>query len=272
MDSFLLFTLFGFLSGVTTALFGFGGGFVVVPLLFQSASLSLVVAGHSPDAAMKVAVATSAGVMIVGSLIATWRHHRLGSLDWSLLRPLLAPIGIGAAIGAYSTVLMNGMWLRWAFIGYLAVTILDNIFRPGFLHLSAAAPTKSARRHGVLTGGVVGWVAALLGVGGSVMTVPLLRRSGVSMAGSTAMANPLTLPVALGATLVHASMSWGAVPYFGECFLGYIDVRSGAALAMGSWLGIQASAPWAKLIPDRWHARVYVAMLTLVFLSMLFAK
>ncbi len=272
MDSFLLFTLFGFLSGVTTALFGFGGGFVVVPLIFQSASLSLLVAGQSPDAAMKVAVATSACVMIFGSLIATWRHHRLGSLDWSLLRPLLAPIGLGAAIGAYSAALMNGMWLRWAFIGYLAVTILDSIFRPGFLHLPAAAPTKSARRPGVLTGGVVGWVAALLGVGGSVMTVPLLRRSGVSMAGSTAMANPLTLPVALGATLVHASMSRGAVPYFGEWFLGYIDVRSSAALALGSWLGIQAFAPWAKRIPDRWHARVYLAMLTLVLLSMLFAR
>ena len=30
----------------------------------------------------------------------------------------------------------------------------------------------------LIKGGIIGWVAALLGVGGSVMTVPLLRRGG----------------------------------------------------------------------------------------------
>lgn len=272
MDSFLLFTLFGFLSGITTALFGFGGGFVVVPLIFQSASHALVTTGHFPDAAMKVAVATSACVMIFGSLMATWRHHRLGAIDWPLLKPLFIPIGLGAAIGAYSAVLMNSVWLRWAFIGYLAVTILDSIFRPGFLHVTAVAPKKTARRYGAFTGVLVGWVAAVLGVGGSVMTVPLLRRRGVVMARSTAMANPLTLPVALSATAVHVSLSWASVPHFGDGFLGYIDVRSGAALVIGSWLGIQASAPWSKRISDRWHARVYLVLLALVLLSMLVVR
>lgn len=53
----------GVLSGVTTALFGFGGGFVTVPVVYA-------VAATGP-AAMHVAVGTSAVVMLVNSLGAT---------------------------------------------------------------------------------------------------------------------------------------------------------------------------------------------------------
>lgn len=272
MSSFLLFTLFGFLSGITTALFGFGGGFVVVPLIFQFASHALTLSGHPPDTAMKVAVATSASVMIFGSLMATVRHHRLGSLDWALLRPLFVPIGVGATVGAYTTVLINGMWLRWAFIGYLAATLLDSIFRPGFLHCPIAGTESVFRRYGAFIGFVVGWISALLGVGGSVMTVPMLRRSGVSMARSTAMANPLTLSVALCASATHAALSWVAVPSIGDGFLGYIDIQNGSALAMGVWFGIELFAPLAKKIEDHVHATAYVVMLAVVLLGMLIAR
>ena len=55
---YLVLALFGVLSGVTTVLFGFGGGFVAVPVLCR------LRAGHAADdpaalAAMHIAVATS---------------------------------------------------------------------------------------------------------------------------------------------------------------------------------------------------------------------
>lgn len=56
--------------------------------------------------------------------------------------------------------------------------------------------------------GVTGWRssrwlnATFLGVGGSVMTVPLLRRCGLSMSQATSMTNPLSVPVALAGTLI----------------------------------------------------------------------
>ena len=56
-------------------------------------------------------------------------------------------------------------------------------------------------------GGIIGWVAALLGVGGSVMTVPLLRRRGSSMAEAAAIANILTLPLSFTATLTYCVLS-----------------------------------------------------------------
>lgn len=43
----LLLCLFGFISGITTALFGFGGGFITVPLLY---TLITLVWGPQSDA------------------------------------------------------------------------------------------------------------------------------------------------------------------------------------------------------------------------------
>jgi uncharacterized membrane protein YfcA len=41
---YLLLTLFGCMTGVTAVLFGFGGGFVVVPLLYR-----MLMASHGAD-------------------------------------------------------------------------------------------------------------------------------------------------------------------------------------------------------------------------------
>lgn len=57
----------GFLTGITTILFGFGGGFVVVPFVYHLISAS----GEQPGQAMHIAVATSTAVMILNAGYAT---------------------------------------------------------------------------------------------------------------------------------------------------------------------------------------------------------
>src|SRR5471032_1879367 len=100
MFFYLILALFGGLAGVTTVLFGFGGGFVVVPLLYTA-----LIAAHGAQSptglvAMQIAVATSTCVMIFGAALATRRHHLAGTLDWQQIRPLLAPIAVGSLLGA----------------------------------------------------------------------------------------------------------------------------------------------------------------------------
>lgn len=119
-----------------------------------------------------------------------------------------------------------------------------------------------------LSGLAIGGVAAFLGVGGSVMTVPLMRRRGVEMTRATAMANPLSLPVALAGTATYVALSMGATLSFGGWHLGYVDLRAGAVLVIGSCIGIRAGAPWIGHIPDRVHAQVYLGLLIAVFLAM----
>lgn len=101
------------------------------------------------------------------------------------------------------------------------------------------------------------------------MTVPLLRRCGLSMTQATSMANPLSLPVALGGTLTYLVLAGYQEQDLGRGFVGYIDLLAFATLAGGGWLGIRLATPLIGRIPDALHARVYVGLLAAVMLSML---
>lgn len=264
---YLLLTLFGCMTGVTAVLFGFGGGFVVVPLLYRMLMVSHGADDPIGQSAMHIAVATSTCVMIVNAVIATRKHHLAGNLIRHYLWPLGGFIGVGAIIGAVAATWANGEVIRYAFIAYLGITILDCLFRRGFLTQPDNQIPRRLRRTEVFGVGI-GAIATFLGVGGSVMTVPLLRRCGLSMSQATSMANPLSLPVALVGTLTYMAMAGFTKFDLGAWFIGYVDVLAFVLLTAGSIIGIRLATPWIGRIPDRIHARVYIGLLVLVMLSM----
>ncbi|WP_180698596.1 sulfite exporter TauE/SafE family protein [Pseudomonas crudilactis] len=264
---YLLLTLFGCLTGITAVLFGFGGGFVAVPLLYR-----MLTASHGADdpisqSAMHIAVATSTCVMIVNALIATDKHRRAGNLIRHYLWPLGGFIGLGAVVGAIAAMWVSGEVIRYAFIGYLGVTIIDCLLRRGFLTQN---PDVIPRRLGATetsAGGVgIGAIATFLGVGGSVMTVPLLRRCGLSMSQATSMANPLSVPVAVAGTLTYMALAGFSQADLGAWFVGYVDLLAFAVLTVGSLIGIRLATPWIGRIPDQVHAWVYIGLLIIVLL------
>nr|WP_255698635.1 sulfite exporter TauE/SafE family protein [Halomonas desiderata] len=259
--------LCGGVAGVTTVLFGFGGGFVVVPLMY-----TLLISVHESDsaaglAAMHIAVATSTALMIFAASLSTWRHHRRRTVQWHLVRPLVGYIAIGAVLGAAAAVSLNGDWVRWVFIGYLGLTIADAILRPGFLHQASGDVRPMGRLLTAMTGTFIGTIAALLGVGGSVMTVPLMRRRGANMTAATAMASPLSLPMAVSGTVTYVLLS-ASNTALGAWYAGYVDLRALLTLAVGSWLGIRLASLWIGRIPDRIHAGGYLVLLMVVLAVM----
>lgn len=264
---FLLF-MFGGLAGVTTLLFGFGGGFVVVPLLY-----TLQMSAYGPSspiglAAMQIAVATSTCLMIFAASMATLRHHRARTLDWRQLWPLIGYVALGAIIGASAATSLHAEWVRRAFILYLGVTILDCAFRPGFMSrpLVRARPMAKAATAG--TGVVIGSIAVFLGVGGSVMTVPLMRRRGTVMTQATAMANPLSLPMAMTGTATYVLLAWDKGSTLGPWYAGYVDLKALLVLVAGSWIGLKLASPFIGCLPDRLHAHVYLVLLVIVLVVM----
>lgn len=193
LTSFLTLLSLGCLTGITTVLFGFGGGFITVPVVYGVLTMT---ARPGADAdAMHIAVATSAAVMVVNAAAAALAQWRQGRLRREYVWPLTAFIAVGAVAGAFATTLIGGTALRLLFAAYLLITIADSLLRKGFLSVAQRTRPQPLERRTVTFGGVgIGLVAAGLGVGGSVMTVPLLRRRGLPMAEATAMANPSVSP------------------------------------------------------------------------------
>ncbi|MFJ5774486.1 sulfite exporter TauE/SafE family protein [Streptomyces sp. NPDC093094] len=261
LTSLLVLLFFGCLTGVMTVLFGFGGGFVTVPVVHGVLTAR---SGTDTDA-MHVAVATSAAVMVVNSVAAALTQWRQGRLHRAYVWPLAAFITAGAAAGALAATMVGDRTLRLLFAAYLLVTIADSLLRRGFLRAAHQAGPKPLGRATVTLGGTgIGVVAAALGVGGSVMTVPLLRRRGLPMAEATAMANPLSVPVAVVGTVVYALAA--TVPA-GTGQVGYVDPGAAVALLAGSLPTIAVARRVTGRVPDRVHSAAYVALLVIVLVA-----
>ncbi|ADG78049.1 putative membrane transporter protein OS=Tsukamurella paurometabola (strain ATCC 8368 / DSM/ CCUG 35730 / CIP 100753 / JCM 10117 / KCTC 9821 / NBRC 16120/ NCIMB 702349 / NCTC 13040) OX=521096 GN=Tpau_1421 PE=3 SV=1 [Tsukamurella paurometabola] len=253
----VILVLVGVASGVTTALFGFGGGFVAVPVLVWAE------VGLGDDAA-RVAVATSSVLMVVGALVATVSTptHVLAGLRGSTC--LLVLLGMGGAVGALAARGVPGGAISWGFLVYLLVTIVSVTMRKGFLEV-VDGPVRPLRP---AVGLPIGTIAAFLGVGGSVLTVPVMRRSGHRMAVATALANPLTLAVAVPAAVVFLLASGGRPEGAGGGVIGAVDVRAAGALLAGSVPVVVYLRRWGPRISDNVHARCYVALLVTVAIVM----
>ncbi|MFE4540894.1 TSUP family transporter [Streptomyces scopuliridis] len=255
----------GLLTGVTTVLFGFGGGFATVPVVVWAD------AGLGADA-IRVATSTSALVMLVSAAFATAVTPRrvLAALRGST--GLLLLLATGATAGALAARLASPALVLWLFVAYVAVTIVDLLLRPGFLrprgHIEE--PAGGSRTLPAVLGAPIGAVAAFLGVGGSVMTVPAMRRAGHTMHVASALANPLTLAIALPATAV--SLGGAALPASVGAhahLVGLVDPGAAAALLAGALpvIGVLRRRP--PRIPDRIYAWAYVGLLTVVVAAML---
>jgi hypothetical protein len=255
--SFLVLFLVGLAVGVTTVVFGFGGGFVTVPVL------TVADAALGGDA-LRVATASSALVMLVNALVATAATQRdvLGRLRGRAA--LFALLAAGGAAGALAARFAPDALLRWGFVGYVGLTVVDLMVRPGFVRpvRASAGGVGGAEDRGLpaVLGLPIGSVAAFLGVGGSVMTVPLMRRAGTPMSIATTLANPLTAVVAAPALLVVLAARGAATPS-APGFVGAVDLASCAALLAGALPVVVLLRLRPPRIPDAVHAGVYVGLL-----------
>ena len=251
----------GLAVGVTTVLFGFGGGFVTVPIIL------LVDAARGPDA-LRIAVATSALVMLVGAIVATSATRRSVLAHLHGRRRLFVLLAAGGAAGAVGALFVPDVVPRWGFVIYIGITVVDLLLRPGFLPGRRTA-RRSARGRGAekasgrplpdIWGIPIGGLAAFLGVGGSVMTVPMMRRSGMDMSVATSLANPLTIAIAAPAMAVAAVFGGGVASAPG--LIGTVDVASALALLVGAVPVIILLRRRPPRIPDAVHSWAYLALL-----------
>jgi uncharacterized membrane protein YfcA len=268
IEFFLLLVAVGCVTGITTVIFGFGGGFVTVPAVY--AAVEATSGGPDGAQAMHIAVATSTAIMVVNASSAAVASARMGLLRREYLWPIAAFIAVGAALGAFAANWAPEVMLHALFVVYIAATIVDSVVRKGFLSNSGgpAAGEPLGRTTSTLGGVGIGAIASFLGIGGSVITVPLMRRKGIAMVEATALANPLSLPVALVGTVIYA-LATPAATHPGQ--VGYVSLTATAALLAGSVptiaLAKRVLAGWK--IPDRVHAVAYLFVLGIILIAMI---
>ncbi len=273
MELYFLMLLAGICSGILTLLFGFGGGFIIVPLVYSTIRFSTSIDSMAYALAFKSAVATSLLLMIVNAGMASYQQHKKGNIPQGYIFPLAYWIALGAISGTVLALYSHADLLKWCFAIYLLITIAECIYRKAQQrhHSAATAQVRALTGAEKTVGGLlIGNIAAALGVGGSVMTVPLFRRCGLDMRGAVALANPLSLPVALAGCFSYVVVYLFNPIDLGTHFIGLFYLPAMLCLVMGGFIGMRCAMPWVGRLSNRWHEWGYISLLSVVFLVIIF--
>jgi hypothetical protein len=261
MPTELLLALSGLAAGAFGALLGLGGGILIVPILTLGFGLPL-----------SAAVGTSLVCVIATSTGAAAVNVRAGRADVRLGITL----GAGTVVGALTGALLAGLLperviaaLFAALLGYTALTMLRRLLGREADATEAAednpaapdgpgAPAYRSHRVTAALGGsfVAGNVSGLLGVGGGIVTVPLVH---------LVMGAPMRVAVATSNFMIGITAAAGAYAYL---FRGDIDPRQAAPMVVGVALGAALGASFGSRVRARWLTAAFVVVVAYVAVQM----
>ena len=160
--------------GFVAGLFGIGGGLITVPFLYYIFGQLEI----DQQYIMHLAVGTSFAIIIPTSTVSVLTHHKFNAVDFSIVRNYGIFVVIGVIIGTIfaATLKTKSLVLFFSivilFLGIYLLLIKEreqNIISNMKLHLK------------VVLGFIVGFISAVMGIGGAVMNVPILKFFGYSI-------------------------------------------------------------------------------------------
>ncbi len=227
--------------GTLSGFFGVGGGTILIP--------ALLLMGYD----MKVAIGISVVQMVFSSIYGSYLNLKKGTLDIKMV----AMIGAGGFAGALLSPLIIATLaettLEWIFLSFVLFALARMFFKTKEHHDERSA-------HPVVLfviGAVLGAFAISIGVGGSILLVPILVGF---------LHVPLKKAVSAGLFFVVFSSLSGLI---GLSVSGSIDYTSGAIIGLASLVGV-AGGIWLKHhVSDNHHKLAlmlfYVSVASYIF-------
>lgn len=266
MDAQLLFFIAtlvasGLVAGFLGGLFGIGGGIVIVPALYVVFSRL----GVDQAVLMHVAIGTALSTIISTSWRSLSTHIKAGAVDFAVLKSWGPWITLGAVLGSVAAGFANTEALLVVFgLGLLLIAMQMGFADPNW-RLASEMP-KGAARAGLA--GAIGWLSAMMGIGGGAFGVTLMTLCGRPIHQAVATASGFGAAIALPATIGYVIAGWGkaGLPPWS---LGYVNGPGFILLAVLTALTAPIGARLAHKLPQRVLKRALAVLLAVVALNML---
>lgn len=185
----------GLAAGFVSGLMGVGGGIIMTPVLHY-------LAGYTwPEA-----VALSLFVIAVQAPVGLWRHHGKGVVKMRMALPLVAGGIGGVALGIWLEPRVGVPALK-IFFALLMAFAAYRLVKDGIPRREGWRPHTAIL---IIIGFAAGVVSRLLGVGGGILTVPVLALMGVSphVAVGSSLVPVWTNAVAASAVNLAQDLPW----------------------------------------------------------------
>lgn len=260
LEILLLYLAVGAFVGILAGLFGVGGGLVIVPVLvFIFHGL-----GWADAILMHMAIGTSLATILITSLSSVRAHHQHGAVLWPVVWKLTPGIMLGALLGAVLADTLRSDTLRIVF-GIFELAVAAQIG----LGVKAAAHRQLPGKAGMnLTGGLIGAVSAIVGIGGGTLTVPFLVWCNTAMHKAVATSAACGFPIALAGAVGFIIVGWNetGLPTWST---GYVYWPAFGVIALASMLFAPLGAKLAHRLPAAKLKRYFALFLMILGIRML---
>ena len=252
METILVYVALGIGAGLLAGMLGVGGGQVVVPGLLYIFHLK----GFQDGYLVHMALGTSLATIVVTSLSSAYSHYRLGSIDLHLVKRMTPGIVVGAALGGLAAGYFPSGALRLMFGAFLILLAAQMAF---------SLKPKPERELPPATGltvvsGVIGWVSAVVGVGGGSLVVPYLSWCNVNMKTAVGTASACGVPLAFAGMAGYVVSGW-LHPGLPSDSLGFVYVPAWLAVSLLSILFTRVGAALTHCLPVTSLKRIFSGFL-----------
>jgi uncharacterized membrane protein YfcA len=180
----------GFFAG----LFGIGGGLISVPFLYYLFSSF----GIEPSYIMHLAVGTSFSIIIPTSIVSVMTHHKFKAVDFSVVKSYGGFVIIGVIFG---TIFAGGLNTKLLVLFFSIVVFVLAFYLFYLKEKKINIKLKMKISSKIFFGFLSGFISALMGIGGAVMNVPILKFFGYSINNAIGSAAAIGFLIALFGTM-----------------------------------------------------------------------
>ncbi len=254
------YILIGLLAGVLAGLLGISGGVITVPCLF----FIFKYMGFSKLHLMHYAIGTSMAAMIFNSLSATYFHNKRGSVLWDVIKVMLPGIFIGSLGGAFIADLLSGVILQICF-GFFALLVGIYFLKPHALHEGHHRLPSPLKLSGISFG--VSFMSNILGIGGGIITVPILMAYKVSDQKAIASSSAITLLITSLGALAYLFFGLNEAPL--KDSIGFIYIPAFCIIAATTFFAAPLGVKLAHQLSAKTLRRIFACALILTGITMI---
>lgn len=255
------YILIGILAGFCAGVLGISGGLITVPLLalvFHFLKL--------PQAfLMQLAIGTSLAAMFFTGISSSWAHHLKGVVLWDLIKVMFLGLLFGSIVGAFVAHLLSSVILEVLF-GLLAIGIGFYFYRDHF-RLETEVK-KLPKWHFTLWGFGIAFVSSVLGIGGGIITVPVLLSYHYpeKKAIGTSAASGMIISFLGALSYLYFGMNQVTVP--GS--IGYLFLPAFICVSIASMIAAPFGVKWVHSLPEKKIRKLFGIFLIVIGLLMVF--
>lgn len=227
--------------GVLSGFLGIGGGTILIPIL--------LILGY----ATKEAIGISVVQMVFSSVYGSYLNNKKGTLDI----PLVLIIGIGGFFGAllsgYVASAFSDKTLEIVFLAFVIFAIVRMLF----IKLNESKQKDINKVYLFIIGAMVGVMSMTIGIGGSIMLVPILVGF---------LHVELKKAISAGLFFVVFSSVSGLISHF---INGHVDFESGIIIGLASLFGVYIGIHLKDIVSNVLQKRVLVGFYLLIVIYLI---